>query len=220
MKKIFLFSLYLFLVSCTTPQSGLRNPARESNQSVQDFYLQNCKRSTELNEYNSNPYNLPEAQVYAILRYTLADFISINSSNAEKTQCREVTTILLNDALDSIPGKAFEKLYRGDSAHEKLVKDQIFEVKIFMSTSTSQEVAQGFIKNRFWTIKALNGKDIIDYANSRREHEVLLPRGTLLRIDKVTPETVDIYPEGPGDVEHRKIQHIWATEVAAQFFSK
>jgi hypothetical protein len=96
------------------------------------------------------------------------------------------------------PLKGEEIVYRGlrtdKNSIKPFVKDAIIEDKAFMSTTTDREIAKNF-GNTVLSIrvpkgtKALRMTDIIDNVSSRTESEMLLQRGTKLKITHVRQES-------------------------------
>lgn len=104
----------------------------------------------------------------------------------------------ISKAIDKqAPLKGEEVVYRGIRTDKNtikgFVKDAVLEDKAFMSTTTNREVAKNF-GNTVISIRvpkgtrALKMTDIIDNTSSRNEAEMLLQRGTKIKITHVRQE--------------------------------
>jgi hypothetical protein len=150
---------------------------------------------------------LTQTESLAVHEYQGADYAFINTwmrnpDNGGNQQDKEFylrKASNIERAIDKQPPlKGEEIVYRGIRTDKKtsaaFIKDAIIEDKAFMSTTADREVAKNF-GNTVLTIrvpkgtKALKMQEILHNPSSEREKELLLQRGTKLKITHVRQES-------------------------------
>lgn len=183
----------------------------------EDFYLKQCEaESTILGDYSSNPDGLSEAERIALYRYTAAAYDTLNpllGKGLPLTDCQAAEVQFIDQALAKIP-RYEGTVYRGTSTRSFAARvGEVVTLKPYTSTSPSEESAEAFIRNRILIVEVRSGRLIHPYSNAPWEEEVLLPRNTRIRINKVVEEIRQIFNEEFGHFEERQIEIVYAEEV-------
>lgn len=160
-----------------------------------------------------NSSNLSKAEMFAIWNYTIGEFESITPAlySGKLTGSQLGFVRLMDSGLKKIPNEK-TKVFRGTIKNPPAKVGGVIELKAFTSTSVDEFVAEGFIHNRFLIINTKTGKDILDYSQAGMEREILLPRGTKIRVDKVINKKMMLGPD-PYNLESRMVEVVHATEI-------
>ena len=144
---------------------------------------------------HANPDVLNLAQLWAIFGYTTGDFMPINKVLRSKNPVSKLETeplllnqiIVLRAALQKM--KSFKgKVYRG--AHltaTSLANHQtgaIINYPGFLSTSTSREASENFVRNALLVIHAKKGKSVRNYSQMPQEDEILFDHNSKFKVLK------------------------------------
>lgn len=143
-------------------------------------------------------YGLGEAEEFAFYDYTFTRYVEINKSLwAGNLNMEQIAYIRIFDsALRKLPSQKI-KVYRGTQAFEPLTTGQIIEFKGYSSTSARESIGKSFAKGRFFIINTSTGKDISKFSYYS-EAEVLIPRNTFFRVDKISTE---MWPQSSKPIE-------------------
>lgn len=162
---------------------------------------------------NTNDHNLSLAERLAIWHYTASEYMNITPAlyQGELDNSQLAFVRILDSALVKIPSSK-ATVYRGTSKTTPVKIGTVIDFKSYTSTSTDKYTAEGFIRDRFMIIKSKSGKDIMDYSNAGQERELLLPRGTKVRVDKISKKKMEI-GEDPSDMQTINVEIVHATEI-------
>lgn len=168
----------------------------------------------------NDPANLPPAEFCAVQNYTGAGYLlnkslwlTKSSGNAlSGSEWAYVRT--LDSALSKIQNSPEMTVYRGTSKRHFQLPEvgQVFRLKGYTSTTPNRESAENFVIDRLMIIRIRSGKNIRPYSNAENEEEILLPRSTFVRVDKVEIKTLNLFTEENGP-EKRKVEIVYLTEV-------
>ncbi|MFZ4216049.1 ADP-ribosyltransferase, partial [Pantoea endophytica] len=110
---------------------------------------------------------------------------------------------------DNIHLKELKITYRGlkgFNPYENKKEGEIVSDKAYLSTSASEEIAQGFTSPKVCStlviVKGWSGIDISSFSNKKHEKEVLYPRNTKFKINYNSPNRVSI--EEVSDIKDKK----------------
>lgn len=167
-----------------------------------------------------NPDGLTEAEFCAVQNYTSGHY-SVNKplwltdstgSGLTGTEWAYVRT--LDAALAKIPNAPEMTVYRGTSQDVLALPKpgKTLRLKGYTSTSPTLDAAEAFLIDRLMIIKVKSGKDLKPYSNAGFEDEILLPRSTFVRVDRVEKKKMELFTEnGP---ELRLIEIVHLTEIS------
>lgn len=183
----------------------------------ESFYLNDCEAAvTLIEDYATNPDGLSEAERIALYKYTTGAYDLLNPLLGRcqpLTDCQAAEVQFIDQALLKIPAYV-GTVYRGTSTRSfKAVEGEEVTLKPYSSTSPSKSSAEAFIRDRLLIINVKSGRVVSPYSNAPWEEEVLLPRNTVLRIEKVIIETFQIFNEEAGELEDRQVEVVYASEV-------
>lgn len=180
-------------------------------QRSQSEYLQKCARSKQLINYGSNPDNLSTEEIVSLYDYTYETFSEINKAlwtqpEASWSSCHKLTIDRLDSALSKIsPTKG--TFFRGtEYKHYRHYQvGDVLELRGYTSVSFSEEAASYFIRDAYFIIESQEARDISPYhfqtldGLEYLEKELLLPRGTKLKIQSISQKMMTINSEHVGN---------------------
>lgn len=179
-----------------------------------------CEWTSSVANGEKDPAKLTAAQACAVGHYSAGGY-SVNAglwetdpSGSALNGAEWAYVRVLDLALAKIPAEPKRTVYRGTSVHSlKLVKGQTVRLKGYTSTSTQPDVAEGFVGDRWMVIETISGRNIQRYSNAGGEEEILLPRSSWVRVDRVERKKMDIFSEEEGRMISREVEVVHLTEV-------
>jgi hypothetical protein len=184
---------------------------------VEQLFVEDFCAATDCDvpSWAQNPDKLTSAERIALHQYSNGYYLEINPAlvrnNLTGLQTGFIRT--LDSGLKKIPNQK-ALVYRGTSQRGDIQKGdegKIITLPPYTSTSTERDDADRFIRDRLMIIKVKAGKNIKAYANAPNEDEILLPRDTQLRVDKIEMKKLSIFTEeGPED---RLVQIVELTQI-------
>lgn len=154
-----------------------------------------CSQKMSLEYKQNDPLSMVEQ--YVVELYTQDNHI-------------EDLRILLS-AVNKLPSKVL-KTFRGGSSSSYGITEvgQVVQLNKITSVSSSQQVAENFIKDQLIVMNVKSGRDISRYSVVGEQELLLLP-GTKLHVDKISTIKIDMSVEDQPDL--RDIRLVELTEV-------
>jgi NAD:arginine ADP-ribosyltransferase len=169
---------------------------------------------------SGNPFGLTPAHKCAVQIYTNSGYfvnrgLWASGPGGETLNGDEWAYVrVLDAALKKITPKTYRTLYRGASSDEFTFtkKGDIVRLKGYASASTSQDVAEGFIKDRLLIIQNVkSGRDLKRFSNAGMEDEILLPRSTRVTLLSSEIKDMEIFTEQFGP-QIRRVEVVTVSE--------
>lgn len=161
--------------------------------------------------------NLTDAQLRAILKYTLEEFQNINPglASGSLTNPQAAFVRIMDCALEKIPSQKVT-VYRGASRRIPMAPGKVVVFEPYTSTSLDREQAKTFIRpnGRLMILKVRSAKDISQISNAPTEKELLLPRGLKFKVESVKQEKMKLDdPEDPRVTRKELIEVVTLSEI-------
>lgn len=215
MSKLRLLAFWITVVSPFAASADGIGPGRLTRLTPEQLETQylaadgEC-RSWGLTNGHNNPHGLSVAEATAIYGYTYADFNEINAGLYKKvgrrgimaklSKCNKIQIDIMDRALAKLPTYS-GVVFRGDAIQNYPEGRSEFTLYGFASTSKSRKRAESFVRDALLIVKGVsNGKPLNPYGydyseRTEDEEEVLLPRGTRIKVNGRHQEKIQVITE-------------------------